>query len=144
MKHGHARRGHESREYRSWSHMINRCEDVKHPHFARYGGRGITVCSRWRASFEAFLYDMGPRPEGTSLDRFPDPDGNYEPGNCRWGTARDQHRNTSATKLTIGLVLEIHGRVEHGESLASVARRLKVSPGHVSDVRAGKKWSEYR
>lgn len=91
-KHGHASTYAQSAEYRAWSSMINRCERPTYRGFARYGGRGITVCARWRASFESFLADMGSRPEGKSLDRINN-DGNYEPSNCRWATASEQARN---------------------------------------------------
>jgi len=80
-------------EYRSWSRMIHRCyapEDVK---FHLYGGRGITVCDRWRGSFEAFLLDMGEKPLGAqTLDRI-DSNGNYEPANCRWASYETQNNN---------------------------------------------------
>jgi len=78
--------------YRSWQNMITRCSNSNHKHYANYGGRGITVCAAWRASFEAFLSDMGERPEGKTLDRR-DNDGNYEPANCRWATRIEQRRN---------------------------------------------------
>lgn len=84
-----------SPEYHSWASMIARCENPKYHHFNRYGGRGISICARWRNSFEAFLADMGQRPDGTSLDRWPDNDGNYKPGNCRWATPAQQRHNRS-------------------------------------------------
>jgi hypothetical protein len=74
-------------EYRAWAAAKSRCSNPNATGYERYGGRGITMCERWRESFPAFLEDMGPKPSPQhSLDRFPDRDGNYEPGNCRWAT----------------------------------------------------------
>lgn len=80
------------RAYCSWQAAKSRCLNKHASGYNLYGGRGIAICERW-ITFENFLADMGPRPEGTSLDRFPNVDGNYEPGNCRWATASDQQRN---------------------------------------------------
>jgi hypothetical protein len=75
----------------SWMNMRLRCENPNATQFKDYGGRGITVCARW-ADFDAFLADMGPRPEGLTLDR-EETDGNYEPGNCRWASRKEQQAN---------------------------------------------------
>lgn len=81
-----------SPEYRSWRNARARCYDPKNAYFAQYGARGIAMCDQWRHDFAAFLADMGPRPNGTSLDRI-DNDRGYEPGNCRWATTRVQAIN---------------------------------------------------
>ncbi len=77
-------------EYRSWNAMRGRCLRLGNIGWSNYGGRGIRICDAWRDSFETFLRDMGPRPDGTTLDRYPDYNGDYRPGNCRWATRKQQ------------------------------------------------------
>ena len=81
-----------TRTYRIWRDMINRCHYENYPERHLYGGRGITVCDRWRYSFENFLADMGVCPDGLSIDR-KDSNGNYEPTNCKWSTSKEQANN---------------------------------------------------
>ncbi len=112
--HGMAR----TKEYRSWRAMIERCENENKDNFELYGGRGIVVSKRWRTDFAAFYADMGPRPSlAHSIDRWPNKNGNYRPGNCRWATAVQQNRNRrnnrmvffSGQKMTLPEACEIAG-----------------------------------
>lgn len=92
--HGHAQRGKKTVEYKTWCWMIARCYNENNSMYAYYGGRGIKVCDRWKNSYLNFYQDMGPRPSNDhSIDRFPNMDGDYEPGNCRWATKEEQMSN---------------------------------------------------
>lgn len=82
--------------YGTYHTMISRCYSNKSTAYRYYGGRGITVCQRWRESFANFLADMGERPVGLTLDRI-NPDGNYEPGNVRWANLKTQQYNRSSS-----------------------------------------------
>lgn len=82
----------------SYYSMLTRCYNTKHNSYASYGAKGIAVCDAWRNSFEAFKTDMGLRPPNMTLDRFPNANGNYEPGNCRWATNEQQNRNKRQRK----------------------------------------------
>lgn len=95
--HGHRIHDVRSPTYESWSGMLARCYRMTHKRYADYGGRGIAVCPGWRQSFVKFIRDMGERPSGLTLDR-KDNDGNYEPGNCRWATPRQQRHNRRDSK----------------------------------------------
>lgn len=88
--------------YETWRAMRKRCYQVTHHCYAAYGGRGITICDRWRGKngFANFFADMGDRPEGKTLDRI-DVDGNYEPSNCRWATPQEQAANKRKHKEAI-------------------------------------------
>lgn len=91
----HGRTG--SAEYVAWNSMLARCTNEKHDAFQWYGGQGVSVCDRWRDSFAAFLADMGDKPgPDHQLDRYPNATGNYEPGNVRWATRRQQCRNRTS------------------------------------------------
>lgn len=103
--HGQASRGRgESALYITWAGMKARCLNPSSTNYPRYGGRGIAVCERWM-TFENFAADMGTRPPGHSLDRI-NPNGNYEPGNCRWATPTEQNRNRRDNRI-----LSYHGEM---------------------------------
>lgn len=80
--------------YKTWSRIKERCFNSNDPAYKNYGGRGITMCDRWKDSFENFLEDMGERPgKDYSIDRIDNEQG-YSPENCKWATHKEQHRNT--------------------------------------------------
>ena len=94
VRHGVTRNYQRISEWNIWASMRQRCQNPSHAAYARYGGRGIKVCKRWDV-FENFLADMGVRQSrDLSIDRI-DPDGDYEPSNCRWATKLQQRHNRS-------------------------------------------------
>lgn len=114
-------------EYNSWSLMKDRCLNQKSPKYHNYGGRGISVCDRWRTSFENFYADMGPKPSPKhSIDRINN-NGNYESGNCRWATQLEQCSNQRKNRLITfrerTLTISQWSR-ETGVSGNTIARRI--------------------
>ena len=116
-KHGEARRGRMTAEYRIWEGIQRRCNNPSDPVFEHYGGRGIRMCEAW-SSYDAFLSDMGRRPsQRHSIDRI-DNDGDYEPGNCQWATQKDQCRNQRSNvwvtyrgeRRVLAELVEAHGK----------------------------------
>lgn len=85
-------------EHKAWEAMTQRCYNPNAPYYHCYGGRGITVCDRWRFSYENFIADIGKKPTlQHSIDRI-DVNGNYEPSNCRWATPKEQSINRRVVK----------------------------------------------
>lgn len=122
ITHGHTRRNKHSAEHMAWRNMLNRCYREKTHNFQNYGGRGIVVCDRWRGrgGFERFLADVGHRPSPRhTIDRYPDTNGNYEPGNVRWATLRQQAQNKRDT-----FMVEANGK---SIPLIALTRTLGVS-----------------
>lgn len=116
-----------SGEWNSWRGMIERCENPRHEKYIYYGGAGVTVHPRWKI-FSNFLHDLGLKPSKKhSIDRYPNPSGNYEPGNVRWATQSEQTRNLRNTKR-----YEFNGRnlcltelaLESGVNLQTLSWRI--------------------
>lgn len=117
MKHGMRY----SREYGSWQAMVRRCHSPTNKDYPRWGARGITVCAQWRHSFQTFYEHIGSRPQNTSIDRHPNPNGNYEPGNVRWATPKQQARN----RRDIVRVTTPYGDMD----LVDYAKKIGISKG---------------
>ena len=129
---GHATHGMSyTPEWHSWMAMRQRCHYPSSINYPNYGGRGIKVCDRWMNSFEAFYKDMGPRPEGMSLERV-DNDKDYSPDNCTWATTPEQGTNQRTNRLI----------THDGETLTMMqwSRRTGLSK-HVIYRRLKKGWS---
>lgn len=130
-KHGLCREHHS--EVQIWHGMMKRCYDTENRYYSRWGGRGIVVCSRWRASIANFIADLGPRPSKRyTLDRI-DNDGPYSPENCRWATLSEQNNNTSRNhSVTINGVTK---------TVAQWSRQKGASPSGRIYARLGRGWT---
>lgn len=117
--------------YSAWRGMKARC--LNYDPDPNYGGRGITVCDRWRHSFESFLEDMGECPDGMSIDRI-DNNGNYEPGNCKWSTVKEQsHNRRTNVLITVG---------DKTQCISAWAEEVGIHNATISG-RLKRGWSEY-
>jgi hypothetical protein len=126
--------------YTIWSKMWDRCRNPANKDFARYGGRGIVVCSQW-ADPEQFIGDMSPRPAGTTLDR-KDNDGPYSPENCQWATRTQQMRNCRQTKINLNSAREIRALYAKGMVQTALSKRFEISQSAVSSILTNKTWRE--
>ncbi len=124
-RHGHGRSGknhNATPTYTTWALMKNRCLNPRAPNFGRYGGRGITICNRWH-SFDNFLFDMGTRPIGKTLDRINNSQG-YFKGNCRWVTPSEQQRNR---RTNVHITYQ-----DRTQCLSAWAQQIGITPSTLS------------
>jgi hypothetical protein len=142
-RHGHASKDGASPEYKAWGGIKRRCYNPSDREFHNYGGRGITVCDRWRDSFDAFLADVGTRPSPRhSIDRI-DNDRGYEPGNVRWATRETQERNKRTTRLCQVSVALIRCLSARRQANADLAWAFGVHPSLINKVVSRSTWKEF-
>jgi hypothetical protein len=121
------------REYSSWRAMKTRVLNPNFRAYHRYGGRGISIHQPWIESFDAFLADMGRRPEGATLDRI-DNDGDYEPENCRWADKFTQARNSTRASLSVIQVVTVSEMRINGSTHQEIANHLNVTRSAISNL----------
>lgn len=125
-------------EHRAWKAMKTRCSNAKLKCWHRYGGRGIRVHESWLTDFEAFFEHVGPRPSSKhSIDRYPNSDGNYEPGNVRWATSKEQSATRCLTKLSDSDVVFIRHWVDLGHSWKLIAGAFSITENYVRMIARG-------
>jgi len=123
-----------------WTGMLQRCNDPNTKNWARYGGRGIQVCQRWRKAFESFKIDMGPTYlKSLVLDRI-DNNGNYKPGNCRWVTPAVRSQNRRSTKLTLLAAKVIKHCEFPGFSYVDIGKAFGVKGRVVAHIKGNRTW----
>lgn len=152
-KHGHATRGKRPASYTHFMNMKSRCTIKSNKDYQRYGGRGVTVCDRWLngedglSGYECFLADMGPKPEGMSIDRIDNTKG-YSPDNCKWSTAEEQNNNRSSSRyLTIDGVTKTIAQWARVSGIGPKTIRNRLETMHMSPKEAvftKLKWTKRR
>ena len=147
IKHGHnpSKTSKPSPTYISWRDMKQRCQNPNHKYYEYYGGRGIEVCERWQ-DFVNFFEDMGERPEGLTLDRINN-NGNYEPGNCRWITRKEQVQNRRPLKPYIHknqylfIAMDSQGTMIASNNQLEFARQHGLNVGNINSCLNGRRKS---
>jgi hypothetical protein len=129
-------------ERQAWRHMLNRCNDVRHHAYDRYGGRGIKVCKRWE-DYDNFLADMGKRPyRKAELDRI-DNNGGYSKDNCRWTDHTTNMRNRRNVTMTMETARLIRAAKARGnKTQRAIAKAFNITPQQVSEIVLCQTWKE--
>lgn len=142
LTHGHARHGAETRTYQRWRNMKQRCNDPNHPDYPDYGGRGIkNFWDRFEDFLAYVLANIGECPAGKSIDRWPDKNGNYEPGNIRWATPKQQTDNRRPRKDGISSEQARAIRADP-RPYRAIAADYGISKPTISEIKTGKSWRD--
>lgn len=142
LRHGHTIGRRCSPTYHSWQAMLARCRYVERDSHNKHAGRGIGVCARWQ-SFDAFLADMGERPNGCTLDRI-DNNADYSPSNCRWATPVQQARNRRNARLTFDGAVAVAVMRLRGVPCKAIAAKFGISESLPREIVKGRTWKDAR